>query len=89
MEDSVAQKSILPKIDESTSNSNTYQQQEKSRHVIQLVRIKQRHNIIDLAKKVGSTADLLSAYERGESVLPNEVLVKVCHELAIDMKTIM
>jgi DNA-binding Xre family transcriptional regulator len=78
-------KSILPQNNEAKSSAVI---PERTRHVLQLTRIKKRINVIDLANRVGSTPDAISAYERGEHVLPHDIVVKMCKTLEVDMKTL-
>ena len=74
---------IKPTI-QNDQGDNTEAQHEKTRHLVQLTRIKKRLNIIDLAKSLGTTPESISSYEQGENVLSRDILVKLLKILEID-----
>jgi ribosome-binding protein aMBF1 (putative translation factor) len=59
---------------------------DKTRHVIQITRIKKKIDIITLANMVGTTPASLSKYEKGEEILSKEVLEKLFKVLQISSK---
>tara|TARA_B100002051_G_scaffold222215_1_gene216406 strand:+ start:228 stop:509 length:282 start_codon:yes stop_codon:yes gene_type:complete len=69
-------------------NSETAPTHDKTRHKIQLARIKKRMNVIDLAQSVGSTPEVLSSYERGEDVLSATIIANICRILDVDLKEV-
>jgi ribosome-binding protein aMBF1 (putative translation factor) len=67
------------------SNSNT-QPVDKTRHIVQLTRIKKKLDIITLSKQIGTTPRALSSYEKGDDILPKEVLENLLNLLEIQFK---
>lgn len=59
---------------------------DKTRHVVQVTRIKRKIDIISLAQKVGTTAKAISAFEKGEDILSQEVLEALFKVLDIPTK---
>lgn len=79
---------ILPQkqttLSKSTSTEKETISQEKTRHLVQLTRIKKRMNILTLAKSIGTTPDALSSYEAGSDILNIEILNKLLKILEIE-----
>jgi len=69
-------------LDESENNKTL----DKTRHVIQITRIKKKLDIITLANMAGTTPSALSKYEKGEEILSKEVLEKLYNVLEISFK---
>ena len=59
---------------------------DKTRHIVQMTRIKQKIDIITLANRVGTTPVALSKYEKGEEILSKETLEKLFKVLDISFK---
>jgi hypothetical protein len=59
---------------------------DKTRHVVQVTRIKRKIDIITLAQMVGTTPKAISAFEKGEDILSQEVLEALFRVLEIPTK---
>tara|TARA_B100000214_G_C23973148_1_gene631285 strand:- start:1090 stop:1374 length:285 start_codon:yes stop_codon:yes gene_type:complete len=58
---------------------------DKTRHVVQMTRIRKKFDIITLAKMTGTTPTALSKYEKGQDILSKEVLEQLFKILEIPM----
>lgn len=59
---------------------------DKTRHIVQIQRIKKRIDIFTLAKLAGTTPKALTLYEKGEDILSKEILEELFKILEIEIK---
>lgn len=76
------QKQESPALDENEGEKTV----DRTRHTIQITRIKKKLDVITLANMVGTTPISLSKYEKGEEILSKEVLEKLFKVLEISSK---
>lgn len=71
-------------LDNDESNNTV----DKTRHIVQITRIKKKLDILTLANMVGTTPVALSKYEKGDEILSKEILEKLFKVLDISSKRI-
>ena len=71
---------------EAVTVSENEPQIDKTRHVVQMSRIKKKIDLITLAKSVGTTPKALSQYEKGDDILSKEILEELFKLLEIPIK---
>ena len=75
-------KTETPAVDENDAKKTV----DKTRHIIQITRIKKKLDVHTLSKMVGTTATALSKYEKGDEILSKETLEKIFKILDISSK---
>lgn len=71
-----------------TSETESSKTPDKTRHIIQVTRIKKKYDIYTLAKMAGTTPKALSLFEKGEDILSKEVLETLFKVLEIPTKRV-